>query len=84
MPALAIDDVGMGTMDTNWENSILERIIVERYERRLLTVITTNKHIETFPERVVARFKDKTTTIIVVNRAGNYREVKGVSANTKS
>ena len=76
-PALAIDDLGMGTTNTQWENSILERIVVERYERRLLTAIVSNKDITELPDRVISRFKDQDTSIIVVTKAKDYRPTKG-------
>ena len=74
---LILDDIGMGTMDSQWENSVLEEIIDERYRNRLFTAATTNKDIKTLPERVVSRFRDAATSVIVVNRGVDYRPLKG-------
>jgi DNA replication protein DnaC len=74
---LLIDDIGMGTTDSQWENSLLEEIVDERYRNRLLTVLTTNKDIRTMPERIISRFRDTETSVIVVNRGVDYRPLKG-------
>ncbi len=75
---LIVDDIGLGTMDSNWENAVLEEIVDERYRNRLLTVLATNKHIQTLPDRVLSRFKDATTSFLVLNTAPDYRPLKRV------
>lgn len=74
--ALAIDDYGLGSTNTQWEQSQLETIINYRYDRQLITMVTTNLRNEELPERVVSRFRDPDVSIIVVNRASDYRRRK--------
>ncbi len=75
---LAIDDIGMGTTDTPFELAALERIIVTRFENNLLTALISNLEITSLPDRVQGRLEDKTRVMIVLNKASNYRGLKGV------
>lgn len=70
---LIMDDIGSGESDTEYADRILESIVVTRYGRGLLTIMATNKDISTFPERVLSRLQDKTTSFLVCNRGGDYR-----------
>jgi DNA replication protein DnaC len=72
--ALVIDDLGLGSTGTDWEYSQLEEIIDVRYDRRLLTLLATNKHLNELPARVVSRFRDPDVGIIVLNSARDYRK----------
>ena len=71
--ALVIADVGMGSTGTDWEYSQLEEIIDIRYDRHLLTIMATNKHLNELPDRVVSRFRDPDVSITVLNSAEDYR-----------
>ena len=68
-----IDDVGMGSKMTEWEESELEDIINYRYREGLFTVLTTNRVLEELPERVVSRFFDPKVSEVVVNEGKDYR-----------
>lgn len=68
-----IDDVGMGSKMTEWEESELEDIINYRYREGLFTVMTTNRALEELPERVVSRFFDPEVSEVVVNEGKDYR-----------
>ena len=70
---LIIDDVGAGGSDREFGDKILETIICARYSRNLLTIVSTNKDIESLPERVLSRFKDKSISYLVLNKADDYR-----------
>lgn len=84
--ALLLDDVGM-EYGTDWEESILERIISGRYRNKAITVITTNKDIDQvddkgrrcIPERIKSRFSDQVMSRLVLNEGEDYRE-KGQSS----
>ena len=70
---LIIDDVGAGEGDAKFCDKILEVIVCARYGRGLFTMVSTNRDIETLPERVLSRFKDKSTSYLVFNKAEDYR-----------
>jgi DNA replication protein DnaC len=76
MKQLILDDIGMGTMMTEWEWSILEAIVDYRYRNELLTVVSTNMPLDKFPKRIVSRFSDALTSRKVANRAEDYRPKK--------
>jgi len=68
-----IDDVGMGSKMTEWEESELEDIINYRYREGLFTVMTTNRALEELPDRVVSRFFDPEVSEVVINEGKDYR-----------
>jgi len=70
---LLLDDVGMGMMDSKWESAVLEELVDYRYRNELPTVMTTNKDIKEFPERVLSRFCDREVSNIVRNEGRDYR-----------
>lgn len=72
-----IDDVGMGSKMTEWEESELEDIINYRYREGLFTVMTTNRLLEELPERVVSRFFDPQVSEVVKNEGKDYRLKSG-------
>lgn len=74
---LIIDDIGAGGSDTDFGNKILETIICARYGRQLLTLMSTNKDIASFPERVISRLKDQSTSFLILNKADDYRPSLG-------
>tara|TARA_Y100000310_G_C20613508_1_gene779315 strand:+ start:978 stop:1532 length:555 start_codon:yes stop_codon:yes gene_type:complete len=73
---LIIDDIGSGTTGSSWEWGELEDIIAYRYKNELLTVLTTNLDLKDLPDRVVSRFRDRTSARICYNRAPDYRPLK--------
>lgn len=74
---LIIDDIGAGDSDTEFGDKILETIVCARHGRGLLTIMSTNRDIKTLPERVLSRLQDKTTSYLILNKAGDYRPLKG-------
>lgn len=75
---LIIDDVGMGTIESNWELAELEDIINERYHKRFrddgkVTILASNKKPSDLPDRVVSRFFDPEVGVVVFIGAGDYR-----------
>jgi len=70
---LIIDDIGSGGSDTEFGDRILEAIVCARYGRELLTIMSTNRDIETLPERMSSRLKDKSTSYLLWNKAPDYR-----------
>lgn len=75
--ALFLDDVGAGAGSTDWAWRELEDIVDYRYERNLLTVITTNLDRKAIPDRIVSRFRDAEKSRLVLNTAPDYRPLKG-------
>jgi len=75
-PYLIVDDVGLGTVGSEWEWGELEDIISYRYRERLMTVLTSNLDITGLPERIVSRFSDSDIGVIVVNKGRDYRLLK--------
>lgn len=78
---LIIDDVGMGTVEGNWELTTLEDIINERYQKRYyptptITIMATNKDITEIPDRISSRFYDPEFGVVVRNEADDYRRRK--------
>ena len=69
---LLFDDFGM-EYGTDWEMSVIERIINGRYRSRSITVINTNKDLDELPERIVSRFFDPEIGIVVLNQGKDYR-----------
>lgn len=75
---LIIDDIGAAGTETEFSDRILENIICTRYERQLLTIMSTNRDINSLPERVVSRLKDKTICYLVKNAGKDYRTQKSI------
>lgn len=73
---LLMDDIGMGMMDSKWENTVLEQIVNHRYNNRLWTAMTTNIDIKDLPDRVVSRFSDPDIGVVVYNTGKDYRRRK--------
>lgn len=76
MDILIIDDIGVGEK-SDFGPRILETIVVTRFGRQLLTIMTTNKDIQELPERVLSRLKDQTQSFLVENEGKDYRPIKG-------
>jgi len=74
---LIVDDIGAGGSDSGFGDRVLERIVVARYGRQLLTIITSNLQISELPERVTSRFEDGVTSYLVLNEGADYRRLKG-------
>lgn len=70
---LILDDVGAAGSDTEYGLRILEDVIVARYGRRLMTLMTTNMDITKLPERVLSRLQDQSLCYLVNNKAEDYR-----------
>ncbi len=81
-PRLVIDDLGMGTTDTEWELAKLETIVAFRYRLKLFTAIATNQDIKQLPPRVVSRLSDKELCTMVLNKAPDFRKTKKTPGNT--
>lgn len=75
--AVLFDDFGM-EYGTDWEMSVMERIINGRYRARAITVVNTNKDLDELPVRVVSRFFDPDIGIVVLNSASDFRRRKAV------
>jgi len=73
---LIVDDIGSGGSDTEFGDKILEAIVCARFGRELLTIMATNRDIETLPERVLSRFKDRSVSYLLFNKAADYRQKK--------
>ena len=76
MPRLIIDDIGAGEGKSDFGPRILETLVVTRFGRQLLTIMTTNKDIKGLPERVLSRLKDQTQSYLVENEGKDYRPIK--------
>ena len=76
-PVLVLDDVGMGATTSDWQWGELEEFINYRYENGLLTVVTTNLDLKQLPPRIVSRFSDAVKSRKVLNKAVDYRPLKG-------
>lgn len=77
--ALILDDAGSGASSTEWAWRELEDIVNYRYQRELLTVLTTNLDLRLIPDRIVSRFRDCEKSRLILNEAGDYRPEKGKS-----
>lgn len=73
---LIVDDIGAGGSDSEFGDRILETIVVARYGRQLLTIITTNEELSQLPERVKSRFEDVVTSYLVLNEGQDFRPKK--------
>lgn len=80
---LIVDDIGASGSDSDFGKRVLESIVVARYGRQLLTIMTTNQEISELPERVLSRFKDTVTSYLVVNEGVDYRGLMRQSKNDK-
>lgn len=87
---LILDDFDISTGGTGYkaqeEMSYFEGLIKYRYKNRLFTVVTTNLDTRIddrnpsrpfIPPRIVSRFSDGETSRKVLNKAGDYRPLKG-------
>jgi len=70
--AVLFDDFAL-EYGTPWEESIMERIICGRYRNRGITVVTTNKDLDSIPERIVSRFFEPGLGKVVLNKGLDYR-----------
>jgi len=69
---LILDDYGVH-YGTDWESSIIEALIDERYRARRVTILCTNKDISELPPRISSRFSDPEVGTIVENSGTDYR-----------
>ena len=74
---LIVDDIGAGGSDSDFGYRVLESIVIARWGRQLLTIMTTNLEISKLPERVLSRFKDTVTSYLVLNEGADYRGLRG-------
>jgi len=75
MPGLALDDFGM-EQGTDWEFTQLEQVINDRWQNKLITVVTTNKtlsEIQLSSARIYSRLCDQDISVVVSNTATDYR-----------
>ncbi|KKL65602.1 hypothetical protein LCGC14_2153320 [marine sediment metagenome] len=75
LPYLVLDDVVMVKEEgkSNWEWAEFDDIIDYRWEKRLVTIVTTNLDITHLPPRSVSRFRDAVTSRMILNKAEDYR-----------
>lgn len=73
---LIVDDIGAGGSDSDFGDRVLESIVAARYDRQLLTIMTSNREISKLPERVKSRFEDAVTSYLVLNEGADYRPLK--------
>ena len=72
---LVLDDFGM-EYGTEWEATQLDTIINERWQAKLITVVTTNKSLGQVKEvmpRIFSRLCDVDLSMVVANTAGDFR-----------
>jgi len=87
-PMLAIDDLGIEPVYINvfgTDISPISELLYYRYQRQLLTVITTNLHQDEirgrYGDRIADRFKEMMTTVVFANPS--YRGQKSKAQNQK-
>jgi len=71
--AVFFDDFAL-EYGTPWEESIMERIICGRYRTKAVTVVTTNRDLDSIPERIVSRFYEPGMGKVILNRGKDYRK----------
>ena len=69
---LVLDDLG-AEAGSDWEKAKLDEIIDARYVEKKMLVATTNTDPRQLPERIISRFKDKSMSRMVYNKAPDYR-----------
>jgi DNA replication protein DnaC len=72
---LVIDDYG-AEADSRWERATIESVLNHRYERRLMTIVTTNKQQE-LPEALESRMTDTSVCKMVLNAGKDMRPLMG-------
>lgn len=76
---LIVDDIGAGEKeDSTFSDRVLERIVIARYGRQLLTIMTSNLEISHLPPRVKSRFEDAVDSYLVLNSGEDFRPLKAV------
>jgi len=85
VPALIIDDY-KSEYSTQWELSIIEEIINDRYQkavegRKCLTLLTTNNDIKEIPARIRSRFNDVRISKIIFNEDSDNRRENLANTN---
>jgi|26BtaG_2_1085354.scaffolds.fasta_scaffold00283_2 DNA replication protein DnaC len=76
-PYLILDDVGMGSTNTEYTWKEFDALINHRYKYGLVTVVTTNLNINQLSDRAVSRLRDAVKSRIVLNQAPDYRPRRG-------
>jgi len=75
---LILDDLGT-EYSTDWAASVVENLLIERFEEYKPTLVTSNKRAEelekSFP-RAYSRFQDQTRSALVIMTAPDYRRRK--------
>jgi DNA replication protein DnaC len=71
-PVLILDDLGAES-DTAWANEKLYMLLNYRLEMRLPTMITSNLRFEDFPGRLRSRLGEVGFSVLVHNKAPDYR-----------
>ena len=75
LPGLVLDDFGMNR-GTDWELSELESIIDFRYQRKMITVMTSNLELAMLNKmspRIYSRFMDSYISKCYINKSPDYR-----------
>jgi DNA replication protein DnaC len=69
---LIMDDYGLEHA-TDWTDSAISDVVDVRWEKKRLTVMTSNKDITELPARIKSRFGDTEVSVAVVNSGKDYR-----------
>lgn len=69
---LVLDDYGV-EYGSEWEAAKLDEIMTARFAAQLCTLVTTNKDLSEFPERLRSRFLDHDMSRAIHNSAPDYR-----------
>lgn len=72
---LVLDDYGV-EYGSEWEAAKLDEIMTARFAAQLCTMVTTNRDIADFPERLRSRFLDHEMSRAVHDSAPDYRPKK--------
>ncbi len=75
VPMLVLDDYGV-EYGTPWEAAKLDEIMTARFAELLPTLVTTNKDLADFPERLRSRFLDHDISRAIHDSAPDFRPGK--------
>lgn len=81
VPALVIDDFGigmaknMGMIETDWTMGLLDEVFDARWDKKLITVVTSNWDLKDFSPRMSSRFRDADVSMAVHNQGADVRRM---------
>ena len=74
--AFVLDDLKLDQLSERaWGLDKIEEILSYRYQAQLVTLVTTNCDIMTFPERLISRFQDTRISKMLLNKDYDHRGV---------